>query len=73
MAYQAASDFKISDRTLSPYPIEEEMLALHVEVERLITFMNFVRKSSSSTCSLIMIAKNSNSSFNVSHTLCKNS
>ena len=52
--------------------IDSENLAKS-EIERLKFIVEFINKSPFGTCSLTMIVKNFNSSFNVSKTVCRDS
>jgi len=70
--YQASSDSENLDKTPSS-STEEGMPTLRAEIERLKTLMESISKPPFGTCSLTMTGKNSNSSFNFSRTLCKDS
>ena len=71
-AYQASLDSENLDKTPSSSSTKEGMPTLHAEIERLKT-LESISKPPSGTCSLTMTGKNSNSSFNVSRTLCMDS
>jgi len=71
--YWVTFDFDNSNNAPLSSSIEEEILVLHAEVEGGKTITNSIGKSSSSTCFLTIISKNSNSSFCASKTICEDS